>query len=206
MSMRKNECRSTIIWQHVEQYPQSLAVGDDYGSLTLHLLLKNRNSTIEDALMMMEKYPKALQHRDGNQDLPLHIECNNRFRSSIISKCIEIYPQSLDKNKIIKGSPGSILSTIFTAPPLSWLEREMRPPFYEIRANSDIRRRVLHLLPHHVFTPTRVAYYRDQNWKHRAAMLMLLSQKKIQQQSRLQQQESSEPTKELAQIRIIEEG
>jgi hypothetical protein len=188
----KNECRSTIIWQYVEQYPQSLEVKDEYGSLPLHLLLKNRNSIVEDALMMMEKYPLALEDRDGTEELPLHIECYNRCRSIIISKCIELYPQALDRRIKFPGMSidksdyityRSILSTIFTAPTLNWFEREKHPTFAKIRTNPDIRRRILHLLPHNVFDPTRVAYYRDLNWQHRSAMMMFLSQKKIQQQS-----------------------
>jgi hypothetical protein len=40
----------------------------------------------------------------------------------------------------------------------------------------------MNLLPHHVFTPTHEIDYRDLNWQSREAMMMLLSQIKIQQQ------------------------
>jgi hypothetical protein len=44
----------------------------------------------------------------------------------------------------------------------------------------EYRRRILNLLPHHVFTPAHKSDYRDLNWQPRAAMMMLLSQMKIQ--------------------------
>jgi hypothetical protein len=51
----------------------------------------------------------------------------------------------------------------------------------DIRADPLYRRRILHLLPRQVFTPTHDADYRDLNRKPRTAMIMFLLQMKIQQ-------------------------
>jgi ankyrin repeat protein len=91
----KNQCRSSIILQRIELYPHSLEVVDEGGFLPLHLLLDNESSTIDIALMMIEKYPAALRQQSSNGQLPLHIECRNQRRSSIITKCIELYPEAL---------------------------------------------------------------------------------------------------------------
>jgi hypothetical protein len=95
-----NQCRSAILSKCVELYPESLSVTSKYDSFPLHILLTNTASSIEDALMMIEKCPESL--RCGNicffstgKILPIHIECRNRCRSAVLSKCIEIYPESL---------------------------------------------------------------------------------------------------------------
>jgi hypothetical protein len=91
-----NQCRSAILSKCVELYPEALAVTDCKGYLPLHRLLSNNASSIEDELMMIEKYPAALQQTAGtSQNLPIHIEYKYRCRSSIILKCIELYPESL---------------------------------------------------------------------------------------------------------------
>jgi hypothetical protein len=150
--------------------------------------------TIEDELLMIEKYPAALKHRDVNGNLPIHVECEKLFRSAIISKCIELYPESLaDRvinlitNKVNQSDFhlfSSILSIIFTFRPLllyNFLIDLHRNS--DIRLNSTNRCRILNLLPRHVFTQTHDADHRDLNWQSRVAMMMLLSQMKIQQQS-----------------------
>jgi hypothetical protein len=58
-------------------------------------MLWNDSSSIEDVLMLIEKCPEALQHPDDYCDVPLHIECMWLSRPSVISKCIELYPQAL---------------------------------------------------------------------------------------------------------------
>jgi hypothetical protein len=65
--------------------------------MPLHMLLENPLASINDMILMMEEYPAALEHRRcvGSHHLPLHIECSNLCRSSIISKCIELYPEAL---------------------------------------------------------------------------------------------------------------
>jgi hypothetical protein len=93
-------CRSAVIMKCIELYPEALSLANQADAMPLHLLLSNRASTIEDALMMIEKYPAALQVKASESyfdasGLPLHTECKNRCRSAIISKCIELYPESL---------------------------------------------------------------------------------------------------------------
>jgi ankyrin repeat protein len=91
----KRKCRSSTISQCIELYPESLAEADRSGLLPLHILLENESSFIDDVMMMMEKYPAAVTHKTRQGDLPLHIECRTHCRSSVISTCIELYPESL---------------------------------------------------------------------------------------------------------------
>jgi ankyrin repeat protein len=91
----KNRCRSIILCKCVELNPWSLKALGQYRSMSLHLLLENPLSTVEDAMMMIEKFPEALEHRHSYGFLPLHLECMVQCRSPIISKCIELYPAAL---------------------------------------------------------------------------------------------------------------
>jgi hypothetical protein len=90
----KNQCRSSIIWQSIQQYPQSVSIAN-WGELPLHTLLRNPLSSIDDVLMVIEKYPAALQYLGVSNNLPLHCECMTQCRSAIISKCIELHPEAL---------------------------------------------------------------------------------------------------------------
>jgi hypothetical protein len=258
-----NESRSPIIAKFIELYPASLAIGDMYQCLPLHLLLESKSSSIENALTLIEEYPAALKNLSHDNELPLHFECENQCRSAIISKCIELYPEALgvrDKlgnlplhrmlrnlvsiettfmlieqypaalqqpndynllpihiectyhcrptiiQKFIELDPESLyydevistimervnrsnfpeyvshLSIIFTARPLSLYNRDTYTD-EDIRADPTCRRRILHLLPQHVFDPTHEADYRDLNWQPRAAMMILLSQMKKDKQT-----------------------
>jgi hypothetical protein len=91
----KYQCRSSILSKCIELYPEALSIADIRGYLPLHLLLWNRSSSVEDALMLMENYAAALEHQTVNDCLALHIECHVLGRSGIIAKYIELYPQSL---------------------------------------------------------------------------------------------------------------
>jgi hypothetical protein len=196
-----NQCRSAIISKCIELYPHVLAKSDAFGYLPLHYVLKNEASSVEDALMMIEKFSTALQHRNVNGDLPIHIECRTYIRrSGILCKCIELHPQSLDDqvfNLIIVRvnrsnfyDHASILSLIFTIHPMSLYDRKYyySGPWsldFDIRDDPRDRRRILNdLLPRHVFTSKHESDYRDLNWQPRAVMMMFLLQMKIQQQSR----------------------
>jgi hypothetical protein len=108
-------------------------------------------------------------------------------------RCIELYPESVDDDIIClvfdninehnyhRGSGyRSVVTMIFTIRPMS-LYRPRASKINDIRTNPDYRRRILNLLPRHVFTPRHELDYRDLNWQPRAAMMMLLSQMKIQQ-------------------------
>jgi ankyrin repeat protein len=188
----KYACRSSIISKCIEQCPESLSVVDEEGNLPLHRLLENKSSSINDALMMIEKYPAALKQRKFNgwlkTYLPLHVECENQCRSPIISKCISRYPESLDDvavslifqkvNQENFHEYSSLLSMVLTARPMSLYHRGSSSS-HDMRDDPYYRRRILHLLPRHVYTPTHDADYQDLNGQPRAAMMMLLSQMKI---------------------------
>jgi ankyrin repeat protein len=187
------QCRSSIISKCIELYPRSLSKVDAKICLPLHRLLMNLSSSTKDALLMIEKYPAALEHRGRRGQLAIHIERNRLCRESIISKCIELYPETFDNDvmvaileKINKHSfprYASVLSIMFTARPMSLYNHQ---PYVrnDIRKVPGCRRTILELLPRRVFTPTHDADYRDLNWQPRAAILMLFSQMKIKQQSR----------------------
>jgi ankyrin repeat protein len=184
------QCRPSIISRCIELYPESLAKADSGGCVLLHVLLKNTSSSIDLALLMIEKYPKALKHQNAQGHLPLHLECMNQCRSSILSKCIEIYPDAVDVRAIFLtienitkcsfALKATVLSIIFSARPLSLYDRSSYI-IDDIRADPFYRRGILNLLPRHVFTSTHESDYRDLNWQSRAAIMMLFSQIKIQQ-------------------------
>jgi ankyrin repeat protein len=98
-------CRYIILNKCIELYVESLAKMDEGGDLPLHVLLRNTsmpgpsafNSAKPAALMMMGIYPAALQRHDHIGQLPLHIESGNQCRTIIIERCIELYPEALEK-------------------------------------------------------------------------------------------------------------
>jgi hypothetical protein len=189
-----HQCRSSVISTLIELYPEALTRIGKYGNMPLHKLLYNSSSTVRDALMMIKKCPAALQHQTKQGYLPLHIECSNLCRLSIISKCMELYPEGLNRQaitmilkKVNKSNLRSfypVLSIVFAADPM----RLYPDPFFGFRFHDIIddpyyRRPIFNLLPRHVFTPRHESEYRDLNWQPRAAMMMLLSQIKIDQES-----------------------
>jgi hypothetical protein len=113
------QCRSAIISKCIELYPESIAASSCIPTgcsltyfpnmLPLHMAMTNSWSSVDShvplILMMIEKYPAALQHKDNNDNLPIHIECRNRCRVPIVVKCIELYPQSLKMANIWGSLP-----------------------------------------------------------------------------------------------------
>jgi ankyrin repeat protein len=189
----ESRCRSAIISKLIELYPQSLSKVDSWGCLPLHFLLGNVSSTVNDALMMIEQHPAALQQRSNILYYPIRNECENQCRPVVMSKCIELCSEALDDgvisilfNKIGRNnfpSYTSMLLILFIARPWKLYDQSSYVED-DIRADPVYRRRILQLLPHNVFTSTHESDYRDLNWQPRAAMMMLLSQMKIQHQSR----------------------
>jgi hypothetical protein len=185
------QCRSIIISRCIELCPESLAKPERSRDLPLNRLLRNRSSSIDDALMMINKYPEAVTHRGRNREFPIHNECRVQCRSTIIAKCIELCPESIDEDlfmiiccKVDRNNfqnYASVLSLIFNTHPMSLYNPT---ELHDIRHDLYYRRKILNLLPRHVFTPTMPhdADSRDLNWQPRAAMMMLFGQ--IQQQSR----------------------
>lgn len=102
-------CRSAVLSKCIEGCPESLAVADEDEYLPLHTLLLNKSSCYEDALLMIERYPAALEHQNSRGDFPIHIECLNQCRSVVISKCLELYPESFDQGRAIAHIPLHVL-------------------------------------------------------------------------------------------------
>jgi hypothetical protein len=125
---------------------------------------------------------------------PLHLECWSQHRSSIIMKCIELFPKALDNRAIdllmwnIKQHNlkqyADVLSIVFTIRPMSFYNSKSAIE-HDIRKKPHCRRQVLNnVLPRHIFTRRHESDYRDLNWNPRAAMMMLMSQMNVQQLSR----------------------
>jgi hypothetical protein len=85
---------SSMLFQYIDRYPESLTKLDKYEETPLHILLQNRKGKVEDTLAMMEKNPDVLKYANRHGHLPIHIECMNRGRSVILAKLIELYPES----------------------------------------------------------------------------------------------------------------
>jgi hypothetical protein len=184
------QCRSSIILRYIDQHPESLAKADKNSCLLLHWLLLHETSSIDLTLTVIEKYPAALKHRFVCGILPIQIEAFHRCRYLIMSKCLELYPESLDEATLrwfmykVNNSRNfdqfkDVLLLVFAAFPMGLYSREndMRQ---DVRDDLNFRRKILNLLPRHVFTPIHDADYRDLNWQPRAATMMLMSQIKIQ--------------------------
>jgi ankyrin repeat protein len=89
------QCRPAIISKCVEIYPEALAIADRQGCLPLHYFLGRSSSSIDMALMMIEKYPASLQHQNLDRYLPLHLESMYQCRLPFLSKCMEKYLEAL---------------------------------------------------------------------------------------------------------------
>jgi hypothetical protein len=166
---------------------------DHLGYLPLYTLLENRSSTIDLALMMIEKYPASLQHRSVGSYLPLYVECFSQCRAFLILTLLEMNPEPLDAkmiDAILNRAHKSdfhryvpLLSIIFSTHPMKLYDAQSIIRSNDIRLDPYYRRRILKLLPRHINItdlPTHNADFRQLNWKPRAAMMMLLSQIKIQ--------------------------
>jgi ankyrin repeat protein len=194
------QCRSIIIYTCIEVYPEALSKADMQGYLPLHRLVQNKSSPIDAVLLMIERYPAALQHSSTYGSLPLHIECDTACRPSILMKCIQLYPETLDYRVIIAISEkinqsnfrtyASVLPIIFTLNPMSLFEVDTYSDI-DCRKDLNLRRRILNLLPRHVFTPIHELDYRDLNWQPRAAMMMLLSQLKMKMNAQQNNKQST---------------
>jgi hypothetical protein len=91
----KTQCRPSIIAKCIELFPEGLALVNEHDFLPLHNVFWNSSSSEVAAVMVMEKYPAALLFRDDEGNLPIHMECKNRFSPAVISRCAELCPESL---------------------------------------------------------------------------------------------------------------
>jgi hypothetical protein len=185
------KCRSAILSKCIQLYPEILSETNEGQCLPLHMLLSSKSSSVEDALMMIEKYPAALQRRTDRFELPIDVECTYKCRPAVLVKCIELYPELFDNprmsNPIIRkfiarvnkenfNSYSSVITKFFTCSPMSVYDRELY--FHgDIRDDPYYFRRILNMLPRQTIStsPTLESDYRDLNWKSRATTMMLLS-------------------------------
>jgi hypothetical protein len=191
----QRQSRPSILLRCIELYPESVSEPGKYGYLPLHSLLRSEGSSVDAALVLIQKYPAALKRQDNSKnDFPLHLECDSQCRAFIVSKSIELYPEALD-NKAISVIAKKInqnnfrrflpaLRVIFTAHPMSFYTQAAYIEDGILEDPYFYRRRILNILPRHVFAPNHEADYRDLNWQPRSTILMLLSQ--IQQRNRQQ--------------------
>jgi hypothetical protein len=187
------QCRSAVIAECIERYPRALSIACEERCLPLHRLLRNSSSSTDDVLMMIKKYPAALKHYDSNGILPIHIECDRKCRSSVLSKCVRLFPETLDDKVITKvinkvgenscSEHGKSFMVVIAHRPMS-LYQPYNNIRDDIRKNPTFRRKVLTELlrcPSKFCFSTHEADYRELNWQPRAAMITLLSQMKTQQ-------------------------
>jgi hypothetical protein len=181
----RNQCRSVLLSACMEKYPGAVSAVDAWSCIQLYYLLRNANSSIDDVLLMIKKY-HAMTSRNlfQSEELPIHLEFAYRSRPSIIKKCIEIHPASANQRSVTRilsnihnrnvsvGYSG--LSLVFAANPSSLYDRGSNED--DLRHNPYFRRRILSLLPRHVFSPIHDADFAELNWQPRGAMLLFLSQ------------------------------
>jgi hypothetical protein len=182
---------SSIIAKLIELYPGSLAVTDRYEELPLHYVISNPSSPVEIALLLTEKYPQVLRHADRRGQLPIHIECWNQCRASIISKYIEVFPESAgirdDEDHIpwtralnqvanynIYGKRTSLL-ILLSAYPAAFYHPPNQPMVDKLakRHSPRCRRLILNLLPSCLSSAAHLQAYHDLNWQPRLSLLHL---------------------------------
>jgi ankyrin repeat protein len=83
------------ISQLIESYPEALSKYNRYGYLPLHLILKNKSSSITSAQLIINAFPESTRRKDNEGNYPLHIECGYQCRFEVISQLIELCPDAL---------------------------------------------------------------------------------------------------------------
>jgi ankyrin repeat protein len=189
-----SQCKPSVMSKLLELYPESLAVSDGQGNLPLHCVLAFIFAPTAIALMMVEKYPDAIRHRNAQRNLPIHIECSAQCRAIILSKCIELYPESLSLTGLLNNHPWSCalygvnyetirrqrkaLFILLSARPESFYH----PPHYPfinqlvVWKDSQCRRIIFNLLPCCLSSAAHLQDYRDLNWRPRSSLLYLCLQ------------------------------
>jgi hypothetical protein len=185
------QCRPLVVCKCIELYPRSLAVTKNTNMLPLHVILRNPASSSSLAELIIDKYPAALHNSDHHGNLPIHIECNSRCRSAIISKCIELYPEALSvsthtglipwtsalstMNKTRKVGMMKSLSILLSAHPESFYHPPRDPIINKLAMMQDPlwRRMILNLLPSCLSSASHVQSHHDLNWQSRCSLLHL---------------------------------
>jgi hypothetical protein len=161
------------------------------GYLPLHNLLWSERKSNNVALMVIEKYPAALRHQQNKLfQLPLHVECGNQCRPAIVSKCIELYPESLvmadsrgylpfhaslDPQRSNARRASSILHLLLAAHPTAFYYPPHDPVIDKLDAikSPDLRRKIFNLHPSCLSSIAHVQSYHDLNWQSRFSLLQL---------------------------------
>jgi hypothetical protein len=228
-------CRLPIISKCIELYPEALRVVDVDGYLPLHCSLANESSQTDvgSILFLIKKYPAALEHKSANDSLPIHLECYYQCRRSIISKCIELYPESF--NKYIEGVADEliplklVLAKILQVvtpvrldkvlPAMSFLA-SIDPSCYSkllhdpnidclnLRFGNLTRRLLLNILPANMLSPSFHQHHNDLNWKPRSSLIHLLLQMRmndgLQEMGFCEHARTSEFSMNVVQSKIVE--
>jgi hypothetical protein len=183
------DINAEVLSKCITLYPEALSIPNIYHNLPIHFLLVN-NSSIESALLMFESYPQALQHRNEYDQLPIFIECNYLCRPPVISRCIELYPSSLQMTDSDGRTPFSLIilhqkSSIRQYRPLLSMMLEAypaalyTPPHKPTLNDLDIvnrplsRRLIMNLAPSCLSSADLNDCY-NLNWYPRSALIQLL--------------------------------
>jgi hypothetical protein len=184
-------CKLPVISKCIEVYPESLTIADNFGCLPLHRVLANPASSTAVALFMIEKDPETLRHGTLRDQLPIHVECQKQCRSSVISRCIQLYPESLSKCSTSGSLPltralckvtyenihqkRKSLGILLSSHPASFYhppDDPMIDKFYMMR-DPLCRRLILNLYPSCLSSAAHLQAYHDLNWEPRCSLLHL---------------------------------
>jgi hypothetical protein len=193
--------RLPIIAKCIDLYPESLDMHDNMSHLPLHLLLRNTSSSTEVALYLIDRFPEALRRAECNGNLPIHLECLFQCRIEVISKCLELYPDSARIPNDKEGMPFTII--LHRAARLIWKAREVmrnhqkilsvilplfprafyypldKPLVNDVPKYFGFKRMVFNLLPSCLSFPEHshhhqiIQSYHDLNWEPRSPLLYL---------------------------------
>jgi ankyrin repeat protein len=92
-----HQCRSDVISQLIDLYPDAIREFNHDGLLPIHLVLKNRSSSIASLHIFMNTSADAARQQDRDGNDPLHLECSYQCRSEVISQLIKLWPDALYK-------------------------------------------------------------------------------------------------------------
>jgi hypothetical protein len=194
-----HECRASIIAKCIELYPESLHMPSCPGDFLLHCCQSNESSSVEVALMLMEKYPAELQHTNKYDDLPIHLECKKQCRVAVIRRCFEIYPHSvmeiedgyIHPMELILWRIGTtanrynthrfipVLSFLVQVNPIAFVELVCSPrPNSSSLENYDLRmqRILMNLISGNMLSEEMRKVQRNFNWHPRSSLLYLMLQ------------------------------
>lgn len=86
------------VFESLKASPEFARVVDRYGETLLHSACDNDFCLLEMIQYLVDRFPKALQQKNSDDQLPLHAACNNSSMSLEVIRClVEKYPKALEE-------------------------------------------------------------------------------------------------------------